>query len=1172
MTNGLTLTMDAEGRSVNGLALVDEADRPLGMEASTIVVRDGIFDTDFPEDQCFIDTTADVVFGKRVCVAAPGAAPGERKRTWIAATGPSAGGMGIFSESAGGTAGGALLTVGPTGVAVRADKTIAAPGGFVGDGSRISGVRIESVEQISGEDLVSGTRTEGVATGATAIALAGATGRVYLGFMNEGAVREHALGSVLQTLTGPAGFGKSVAVSDDGTTLAVCHDEGMHVFVDGVLRGEVAIPGTEILVAVAAENPAICAVASGSHYATYRIDRESVFPPEVHEIPTCSGDLDVPITGMSLDPAGTRLALCHSANRTRVVRIADGVTSDQVHTEPSVDIAITETTAYRATTYRAMAHPIAADGSLGPPTYFETSALDANDYQPFRIAASRERLVLALPNAPGAVAQAPPTFPDAALPERPESVKLTVAYSSQLFVVPDGVSQIAVALVQPGTDSSGGALVYGDINVTPGEVLELNVTADNATVTRAGQVVAPDQSMTYRPGTVSAVSYVGGPGRTIRSVAGSLNFAVAVLDGGDTLAWGNDAAAQGYVPAMTTTTTTAGTGVVAAAASMSFGLLVRADGTLWFAGQDSYGWSGTNTGAGVKNPAQQVVMPGGAGVANVACSAYHTLALGTDGTAYAWGSNYYGQLGTGTSGNGTQLYAPAAVGLPAPVRQVAAGAYQSYFLAEDGQVFVVGRNTNGELGVGTQTPFESMPQAVPGLSGVRKLAVGSSHVIALLDDGSMQGWGYGYYGQLGNWSNATSPAPVGVMLMAPAPAIDVAATSNASFAVTGDGSLYAWGRGYYGIGLEFTANYNVPQRVPGIDSATAVFAAGETVFVLLAEGTVKAFGYNAYGQVRGEAGGTANQTLPVYSFIGDLYVGTYGASGTWEDGSAHPWTDAGGPSEGGAVALAYAPPVDYDNGRALVFRHGALGTRYTTLTPPGGATDTAFGNLVAVSGRDVATADAAGGLQMHVNVSHVAKEVSRQLAGLGGAAVPTVVDSVASSSPTLALSANQGRLLRTDVDTKADAEHVHSAEDITSGSLAAARLPGWSAAWGAGVLRYDPAGQSLSTADRAEDILPADARLRGRTACDRLAVAAAPDPASAGSAPVLDPAAARAALLALPLRDAPGGSCVYVPPGDLAALLETHPLLRGALGGYDVDGRVDVLALLSLIVGALRAS
>src|SRR5665213_3113876 len=60
--------------------------------------------------------------------------------------------------------------------------------------------------------------------------------------------------------------------------------------------------------------------------------------------------------------------------------------------------------------------------------------------------------------------------------------------------------------------------------------------------------------------------------------------------------------------------------------------------------------------------------------ASVAAGGDHTVAVTTDGTLWAWGYNYYGQLGDGTTAD---RHAPVQVGTDTSWRSVAAGFYHT---------------------------------------------------------------------------------------------------------------------------------------------------------------------------------------------------------------------------------------------------------------------------------------------------------------------------------------------------------------------------------------------------------------------------------------------------------------------------------------------------------------
>ena len=92
----------------------------------------------------------------------------------------------------------------------------------------------------------------------------------------------------------------------------------------------------------------------------------------------------------------------------------------------------------------------------------------------------------------------------------------------------------------------------------------------------------------------------------------------------------------------------------------------------------------------------------------------HSLALASDGTVWAWGSNGSGHLGNGTT---EDRPTPVQVMGLEDITAVAAGASHSLALASDGTVWAWGRNSLGQLGDGT-TENRLTPVQVVGLTEV----------------------------------------------------------------------------------------------------------------------------------------------------------------------------------------------------------------------------------------------------------------------------------------------------------------------------------------------------------------------------------------------------------------------------------------------------------------------
>ncbi len=257
-----------------------------------------------------------------------------------------------------------------------------------------------------------------------------------------------------------------------------------------------------------------------------------------------------------------------------------------------------------------------------------------------------------------------------------------------------------------------------------------------------------------------------------------------------------------------------------------------------------------------------------------------SLAVGSDGNAYAWGDNRYGQLGDGTRASRTT---PVKVEKPtdAPADftyvQVSAGGQHSLALGSDGYVYAWGSNANGRLGDGTTTrrttPVKvEKPTDAPADFTYVQVSAGCQHSLALGSDGKTYAWGYNYAGQLADGTETDQTTPVKVRSPAGTPADFTYTQVNAggyhSLALGSDGNAYAWGDNRNGqLGDGTTTHRTTPVKVEKPTDAPADFTyvqVGSGRFYSLAlgsDGNVYASGNNEYGQL-GD-GTTTNQTTPV---------------------------------------------------------------------------------------------------------------------------------------------------------------------------------------------------------------------------------------------------------------------------------------------------------------------
>ena len=150
--------------------------------------------------------------------------------------------------------------------------------------------------------------------------------------------------------------------------------------------------------------------------------------------------------------------------------------------------------------------------------------------------------------------------------------------------------------------------------------------------------------------------------------------------------------------------------------------VVTSTGRLYAFGENNSGQLGSSSSGG---PTPTLVtLPGQSGsIVQIAAGSDYSFALTSAGQLYGWGDNFYGQLGIGTSGAGTAVPRPASSpGEHGSVTQVAAGGGQTLVVTSTGQLYAFGFNYYGQLGnnadllsqTGDPTPTLV---ALPGASG-----------------------------------------------------------------------------------------------------------------------------------------------------------------------------------------------------------------------------------------------------------------------------------------------------------------------------------------------------------------------------------------------------------------------------------------------------------------------
>ncbi|TAK24799.1 MAG: hypothetical protein EPO40_23820 [Myxococcaceae bacterium] len=241
----------------------------------------------------------------------------------------------------------------------------------------------------------------------------------------------------------------------------------------------------------------------------------------------------------------------------------------------------------------------------------------------------------------------------------------------------------------------------------------------------------------------------------------------------------------------------------------------------------------------------------------IAAGIFHTCARLTDGSVRCWGSNVFGQIGDGTSTN--RLTPTAVPGLSGAV-EIAAGSSHTCARLMDGSVRCWGTNGPGQLGDGTGA-IRLAPTAVPGVSTAVEVAAGTYHTCLRLTDGSVRCWGNNGFGQIGDGTGAIRLAPTAVAGVSTA--VEIAAGHAHTCARLTDGSVRCWGNNISGqIGDGTSVNRLAPVVVPGLTTAVEIAAGLSHTCARLADGSVRCWGRNGHGQL-GDGTTSVNRLTPV---------------------------------------------------------------------------------------------------------------------------------------------------------------------------------------------------------------------------------------------------------------------------------------------------------------------
>ena len=277
---------------------------------------------------------------------------------------------------------------------------------------------------------------------------------------------------------------------------------------------------------------------------------------------------------------------------------------------------------------------------------------------------------------------------------------------------------------------------------------------------------------------------------------------------------------------------------------LKFTVCVDHEGFIWSFGDNRYGQLGTGNTTKFNIPQKILNIPF---VLSVSCGYGHTLMITNDDNLWSCGRNDFKQLCHGTKEQDHSIFQKTEF---SNISKTAAGWYHSLFQNNEGEIFSCGNNELGECGLGHNSP-QITPTLIPNAPpNIVQFFCGYRQSLFLDCEGNVFSVGDNTYGQLGLGNNTNQ----NVLNKIPnIPPIQTISCVNASCCLIDlEGNLWSFGNNQFGqLGYGDKTNINTPQIKKNLKDIQQISygSCGLHFLVKNSRHQIFATGHNNFGQL-----------------------------------------------------------------------------------------------------------------------------------------------------------------------------------------------------------------------------------------------------------------------------------------------------------------------------------